>query len=181
MLELRRMLIVAIAHKSFFVGEIFLMLDSLACLVFELRSGWALQQLTAPETYGTLAYEYEKNSYPLALADVLATDEDRFVKTEGTWLTYHPFAHSFALEIGETQSHGTFEQCQTAVLRRARLTAQSAEVTSRSSQGDRLRLRPQGNRRPDIWRNGQLHDWATNANPDVLNRLARSPDTLTLP
>lgn len=104
-----------------------------------------------------------------------------FVKTEGTWLAYHPFAHGFALEIGETQSHGTFEQFQTAVLRRARLTTQSAEVTYRSSQGDRLRLRPQGNRLPDIWRNGQLHDWATHANPDELNRLARSPNTLTLP
>ncbi|MEO1094398.1 MAG: hypothetical protein AAFX01_05815 [Cyanobacteria bacterium J06638_28] len=40
------------------------------CLLFEVRANWALHLLTEPEQYGSIAYEYEKNSYPLAMADV---------------------------------------------------------------------------------------------------------------
>lgn len=40
-------------------------------LMFQLRSQLALIQLAAVENYGSIAYEYEKNSYPLAMADVL--------------------------------------------------------------------------------------------------------------
>ncbi|MEM9267083.1 MAG: hypothetical protein AAGA46_16325 [Cyanobacteria bacterium P01_F01_bin.13] len=40
-------------------------------LMFRLRSQLALLQLAAAPTYGSIAYEYEKNSYPLAMADVL--------------------------------------------------------------------------------------------------------------
>lgn len=44
----------------------------LAPLLLTLRSHWALYLLVQPDRYGSIAYEYEKNSYPLALADVLA-------------------------------------------------------------------------------------------------------------
>ncbi|MEM1255077.1 MAG: hypothetical protein AAGI69_21795 [Cyanobacteria bacterium P01_H01_bin.21] len=40
-------------------------------LMFRLRAQLALMQLAAAENYGSIAYEYEKNSYPLAMADVL--------------------------------------------------------------------------------------------------------------
>ncbi|NEQ52226.1 MAG: hypothetical protein F6K11_19145 [Leptolyngbya sp. SIO3F4] len=40
-------------------------------LMFRLRSQLALLQLAAVEPYGSIAYEYEKNSYPLAMADVV--------------------------------------------------------------------------------------------------------------
>ena len=39
--------------------------------MFRLRSQLALIQLAAVDPYGSIAYEYEKNSYPLAMADVL--------------------------------------------------------------------------------------------------------------
>ena len=39
--------------------------------MFRLRAQLALLQLAAVEPYGSIAYEYEKNSYPLAMADVL--------------------------------------------------------------------------------------------------------------
>ena len=39
--------------------------------MFQARSQLALLQLAAIEPYGSIAYEYEKNSYPLAMADIL--------------------------------------------------------------------------------------------------------------
>lgn len=39
--------------------------------MFRMRSQLALIQLAAVEPYGSIAYEYEKNSYPLAMASVL--------------------------------------------------------------------------------------------------------------
>lgn len=48
------------------------MVDWLLMLMLEVRSAWVLMQLAEPTTYGSIAYEYEKNSYPLAMADVLA-------------------------------------------------------------------------------------------------------------
>ncbi|MEM9504507.1 MAG: hypothetical protein AAGA01_11195, partial [Cyanobacteria bacterium P01_E01_bin.43] len=44
----------------------------MVCLLFHIRANWAWHLLTAPETFGSIAYEYEKNSYPRALADVWA-------------------------------------------------------------------------------------------------------------
>lgn len=39
--------------------------------MFQVRLQLTLLQLAAVESYGSIAYEYEKNSYPLAMADVL--------------------------------------------------------------------------------------------------------------
>ncbi|MEM9905139.1 MAG: hypothetical protein AAF921_08980 [Cyanobacteria bacterium P01_D01_bin.44] len=40
-------------------------------LMFRMRSQLALIQLATVDSYGSIAYEYEKNSYPLAMANVL--------------------------------------------------------------------------------------------------------------
>jgi hypothetical protein len=48
------------------------MVECFLCLLFHVRADWALYLLTQPTDFGSIAYEYEKNSYPLALADVWA-------------------------------------------------------------------------------------------------------------
>jgi hypothetical protein len=48
----------------------------LVSLLLAIRSNWALYLLTQPDNYGSIAYEYEKNSYPRALADLLADNPD---------------------------------------------------------------------------------------------------------
>lgn len=48
------------------------MFDTLLSVMVELRSVWALEQLRQVESYGSIAYEYEKRSYPLAMADLIA-------------------------------------------------------------------------------------------------------------
>lgn len=52
------------------------MVESFVGIASALRSLWALYLLTQPVNYGSIAYEYEKNSYPLALADVWADTPD---------------------------------------------------------------------------------------------------------
>ncbi|MGD1904774.1 MAG: hypothetical protein ACFB0C_02135 [Leptolyngbyaceae cyanobacterium] len=49
---------------------------ALVSLLLAIRSNWAMYLLTQPETYGSIAYEYEKNSYPRALADLLADNPE---------------------------------------------------------------------------------------------------------
>ncbi|MEO1589800.1 MAG: hypothetical protein AAFU71_00770 [Cyanobacteria bacterium J06632_22] len=49
-------------------------LEILTPLLFGLRTQYALSQLGSQDRYGSIAYEYEKNSYPLALADLLWDD-----------------------------------------------------------------------------------------------------------
>jgi len=51
------------------------MVECLLCILFNLRAQWALHLLTAPDAFGSIAYEYEKTSYPRALADVWADNE----------------------------------------------------------------------------------------------------------
>ncbi|MEL6327400.1 MAG: hypothetical protein AAFQ61_10920, partial [Cyanobacteria bacterium J06626_23] len=41
-------------------------LEILTTALFGLRSQYALSQLASQDGYGSIAYEYEKNSYPLA-------------------------------------------------------------------------------------------------------------------
>ncbi|MEO0541284.1 MAG: hypothetical protein AAFZ80_10525, partial [Cyanobacteria bacterium P01_A01_bin.105] len=49
-------------------------LEILTTALLGLRTQYALSQLASQDSYGSIAYEYEKNSYPLALADVLWDD-----------------------------------------------------------------------------------------------------------
>ena len=53
------------------------MLDAFLSLTLELRAVWALQQLRQEATYGSIAYEYEKRSYPLAMADLVGVEATR--------------------------------------------------------------------------------------------------------
>jgi hypothetical protein len=48
------------------------MVECFLCLLLHIRENWAVYLLTAPEQFGSIAYEYEKNAYPRALADVFA-------------------------------------------------------------------------------------------------------------
>ena len=48
------------------------MVTCFVCVLFHIRANWALYLLTVPDQFGSIAYEYEKNAYPRALADVLA-------------------------------------------------------------------------------------------------------------
>jgi hypothetical protein len=52
-------------------------LDILMVALFELRTQYALAQLTTVPRYGSIQYEYEKNAYPLAMADILFGDKDQ--------------------------------------------------------------------------------------------------------
>ena len=52
------------------------MVECFLCLLFDIRAEWALHRLTQPTDYGSIAYEYEKNAYPLALADVWAGNSE---------------------------------------------------------------------------------------------------------
>lgn len=52
------------------------MLECILCLLLNDRAAWAQHLLTAPTDYGSIAYEYEKNSYPFALADVWANNAE---------------------------------------------------------------------------------------------------------
>ncbi|MEO0825791.1 MAG: hypothetical protein AAFW84_17310 [Cyanobacteria bacterium J06635_15] len=52
------------------------MFDSLFSIMVEFRSVWALEQLRQPDDYGSIAYEYEKHSYPLAMADLIASTNE---------------------------------------------------------------------------------------------------------
>jgi hypothetical protein len=52
-------------------------LDILMVALFELRSQYALAQLTTVPRYGSINYEYEKSSYPLAMADILFGEKEQ--------------------------------------------------------------------------------------------------------
>jgi hypothetical protein len=84
-----------------------------------------------------------------------------FLAVGNTWLAIHPWPNGFALEVGEPQSHGSFEAFQTAVVNDATLERDGAQITYRSSQGQTLALRPHpAGDLPQVWRNGRLYNWA---------------------
>lgn len=68
----------------------------------------------------------------------------------------------FALEIGEPETHGNFQQFKTAVLQRAQLVRSQLNqgiVEYQGSQGQRVKLQVQPQGLPRVWRNGKRHDW----------------------
>ena len=44
--------------------------------MLEMRAVWALDQLSQADHYGSIAYEYEKRSYPIAMADLIANHDE---------------------------------------------------------------------------------------------------------
>ncbi|MEM9808953.1 MAG: hypothetical protein AAF959_27175 [Cyanobacteria bacterium P01_D01_bin.56] len=84
-----------------------------------------------------------------------------FLACGQTWIAIHPFDQGFALEMGEVQSHGNFDTFQQAVTNRTQLTVTPEKIEYRSSGRKSVAISPQAKGLPQIWRNGQLHDWQT--------------------
>ena len=101
---------------------------------------------------------------PDSCSEATVTDI-RFVACEQTWLAIHPFDQGFALEMGEFHSHGNFDVFKQAVIARAELTVAANRLEYRSSQGKTVAIAspstPPGTGLPQVWRNGQRHDWQT--------------------
>ncbi len=153
------------------------MVESSVGIAWAVRSLWALYLLTQPVNYGSIAYEYEKNSYPLALADVWADTPDAeqaiaFLQQpdpEATDTLEIDLYSSFVLKgqmrkyfaFGEEpQSHGSFAAFQTAVVDRATLSVSGTRLTYCDSQGHEIALhRHLQNGLPQVWRDGSRHDW----------------------
>ena len=83
-----------------------------------------------------------------------------FVETEQTWLALHSLPTGFVLEVGEAATHGDFADFRQQVLARSRLTVMADRVEYQGSQGKTLALQPQADELPQVWRDGQRHDWA---------------------
>ncbi len=83
---------------------------------------------------------------------------------EGQILTATGMGNSysgFALEIGEKQTHGDFEQFKSSVLAKSRLDINKIDSGIVEYQGvaGKVKLQHQALDLPKVWRNGKLHDW----------------------
>jgi len=68
----------------------------------------------------------------------------------------------FAMELGEQETHGTYEDFKAAVLKSSKLDLSDAgggTVGYTGSKGTSVRLAWSGKGLPRVWRNGKLHDW----------------------
>jgi len=115
-----------------------------------------------------------------------------FVKTEATWLAITPihleigqpdgkqvkdWKHTqsmeakgtggplsgFVLEIGDTESHESYDKFKQAVLNESKLELKNAEqgvVTYAGSRGKTVTLDVSGGGLPELFREGRLHDWS---------------------
>ena len=83
--------------------------------------------------------------------------EDQILTATGTGSTYS----GFALEIGEKQTHGDFQQFKSSVLAKSRLDKNQINNGVVEYQGvtGKVKLQHQPLDLPKVWRNGKLHDW----------------------
>ncbi|MEM8614111.1 MAG: hypothetical protein AAGF93_18960 [Cyanobacteria bacterium P01_H01_bin.105] len=103
-------------------------------------------------------------------AQMETVDEITFLAYDQTWIAIHHFDQGFALEVGEAQTHDDFAAFKQAVTKRAQLTVEADRVEYRDSTGKRVAIAPQGRNLPQIWRDGQQHNWQThNKEPSKLN------------
>ena len=66
----------------------------------------------------------------------------------------------FALEVGESESHHTWEQFKRSVLVSSRLKVDDSVRTAEYiSSKKKLKIQHQGRELPALWRNGRFHDW----------------------
>ncbi|MEC4816887.1 MAG: hypothetical protein SAK29_26995 [Scytonema sp. PMC 1069.18] len=67
----------------------------------------------------------------------------------------------FALEIGEPETHGNWNQFQQKILNQSRLNLQEINNNIVEYQGitGKVKLQYQGQELPKVWRNGTLHNW----------------------
>ncbi len=86
-----------------------------------------------------------------------------FLVCDQTWIAIQEFDRGFVLEIGEPQTHGNFAAFQQAVKARTQLTIEADRVEYRGSDGKTVAISPQGNQLPDVWYDGQQHDWQTHS------------------
>ena len=99
-----------------------------------------------------------------------------FVETEQTWLALHVLPAGFVLEVGESATHGNFVDFRQQVLARSRLTVMDDRVEYQGSQGKTLALQPQADELPQVWRDGQRHDWANHTDTaDLFHALEDMP------
>ncbi|MHC5610520.1 MAG: hypothetical protein ACYTXA_05755 [Nostoc sp.] len=66
----------------------------------------------------------------------------------------------FALEVGEKESYGTWEEFKRSILVSSRLKVSDHTVEYFSSK-KKLKVQHQGQELPKVWRNGRFHDWRT--------------------
>jgi hypothetical protein len=83
--------------------------------------------------------------------------DDQILTAAGTGRT----VSGFALEVGEQQTYGSWEQFQQSVVKKSRLTLNSSNNGVVGYQGvfAQVKLQYQGNNLPKVWRNGHYHDW----------------------
>ncbi|MBE9107237.1 hypothetical protein IQ229_20595, partial [Nostoc cf. edaphicum LEGE 07299] len=67
----------------------------------------------------------------------------------------------FALEVGEQETYGSWEQFQQSIVKKSRLTLNNINYGVVGYQGvfAQVKLQYQGNNLPKVWRNGHYHDW----------------------
>lgn len=98
-----------------------------------------------------------------------------FVETDQTWIALQLFETGLVLEVGEQQTHGSFETFCQQVKQRSRLTHSPDLITYQGSHGKTVVLSTQDNDLPLIWRDGQLHDWSRHTDINTLQaKLAAS-------
>ncbi|MGB3637507.1 MAG: hypothetical protein WBA39_08015, partial [Rivularia sp. (in: cyanobacteria)] len=83
--------------------------------------------------------------------------KDQILTATGTGNSYS----GFALEIGEKQTHGNFQQFQSSVLAKSRLDINQINngVVEYQAVNGKVKLQHQALDLPKVWRNGNLHNW----------------------
>lgn len=82
-----------------------------------------------------------------------------FIQCEQTWIALWQFRGGFVLEVGEPQTHGSFNQFKTALKTRSHLQLSSRSTAYQSADGKRLKIELQEVGLPNIWRNDQHYEW----------------------
>lgn len=113
--------------------------------------------------YRNLLIWYGNDVPELVFPDVCikSVDDITILVCDQTWIAIHYFAQGFALEIGEAQTHGSLVAFKQAVTQQAQLTVKAEFVEYRDSNGKDVAIAPQGKGLPQIWRDGQQHNWQT--------------------
>jgi hypothetical protein len=67
----------------------------------------------------------------------------------------------FALEVGEKESYGTWEEFKRLMLVSSRLKIKTEATVEYFSSKKKVKLQHQGRELPKVWRDGKFHDWRT--------------------
>ena len=83
--------------------------------------------------------------------------QDQILSATGTGNSYS----GFALEVGEKETHGDFQEFQNSVIAKSRLDTNQIDKGIVEYQGvvGKVKLQHQPLDFPKVWRNGNLHDW----------------------